>query len=189
MTRLIIFLLLIGTLTACSVNKSLVNSDKTNFFPFKDQREIKMIYLNSDSYVKYIYTGEKEIINGKEYYKRLSNYSWNKIETHYFREENGNNYYYDLTSKTESLNIPREIKTGYSWKSNDEAWAYEITNTKAKLTTPEKTYRNLVVIKATQLQNRDKDKSQEYFNYYQIGVGHIASLTNGRIMNYKSEAK
>jgi len=181
--KLSIALLALGILTSMTQ----VEQKDNDYFPMNFGGEVVFKYTDTEHFVKHIDLKEKIIFRDKEYNARLMQYSWEKKDTTYFRTENQVVYYYDKKSNTESINIPKDIKIGLSWTSTDNAWKYEIMSLNAKLTTPEKKYKNLLEIKATQLQNRDITKSTEYLNYFKKNIGKIASVTNGRLMNYKIE--
>ncbi|WP_143961347.1 hypothetical protein [Litoribacter populi] len=173
----------------CSANKTFTNSAEKTFFPMEIGEEFTYRYVNSPSFVKYRDLGLLREFNGKTYHARQNHYSWDKIDTSYFRAENETIYYFDTKSGKESVQMPGKLKKGYSWTSADEAWSYEITDLDAQLTTPEQRYSGLLVIKSTQLQNRDRTKSPEYLIYYQQNVGKVASVTNGELMTYKVESQ
>jgi hypothetical protein len=181
--KLSILVLVLGFLTSMT-QVDLKNND---YFPMELSREVVFKYTDSENFVKHIDLKEKKLFDDKEYSARLMQYSWGKNDTTYFRTENQIVYYYDKKSNTESINIPNDIKVGTTWESTDNAWGYEIMSISAELKTPEKKYKNLLEIKATQLQNRDKTKLTEYLNYYEKNVGKIASVTNGKLMTYKLE--
>ncbi|KPQ17068.1 MAG: hypothetical protein HLUCCX10_07190 [Algoriphagus marincola HL-49] len=183
--KLSILVLVLGILTSMTQ----VSLKDNAYFPMELSEEVTFKYTDTESFVKNIDLKEKKLLGGKEYSVRLIQYSWGKNDTTYFRTENEIVYYYDEKSNTESVEIPNDFKVGMTWTSTDNAWKYEITSIKAKLKTPEKKYRNLLEIKATQLQNRDKTKLTEYLNYYKKNVGNIASVTNGKLMTYKLEKK
>ena len=183
--KLSILVLVLGILTSMTQ----VSLKDNAYFPMELSEEVVFKYTDTESFVKNIDLKEKKLLGGKEYSVRLIQYSWGKNDTTYFRTENQIVYYYDEKSNTESVEIPNDIKVGMTWTSTDNAWKYEIMSTNAKLKTPQKKYRNLLEIKATQLQNRDKTKLREYLNYYKKNVGNIASVTNGKLMTYKLEKK
>jgi len=166
---------------------TLIESKDNDYFPMELGREFVFKYTDSENSLKIVDLKEKKLLGNKTYNARLMQYSWGKNDTTYFRTENKVVYYYDPKSNTESIHIPQDMKVGSSWISADNAWRYEIVSVDAKLTTPEQKYKDLLVIKATQLQNRDKTKLTEYFNYYQKNVGKIAGVTNGKLMTYKLE--
>jgi hypothetical protein len=181
--KLSIGMLVLGILTSMTQLKQKDN----DYFPMELSGEVVFKYMDSENFLKHIDLKEKRLFSDKEYNARLMQYSWGKNDTTYFRTENQVVYYYDKKSNTESINIPKDIKVGSSWTSTDDAWKYEITSISAELETPEKKYKNLLEIKAIQLQNRDKTKLKEYLNYYEKNVGKIASVTNGKLMTYKLE--
>lgn len=181
--KLLILVLVLVLLTSMTS----VELKDNDYFPMEIVGEVVFKYTGSENFVKHIDLKEKRRLGDKDYKVILIQYSWGKNDTTYFRTDNQTVYYYDKKSNTESINIPKDIKVGVSWTSTDNAWKYEITNIDAKLTTPEKQYENLLEIKATQIQNRDKTKLTEYLNYYEKNVGNIASLANGKLMTYKLE--
>ena len=181
--KLSILVLVLGFLTSMTQ----LEFKDNDYFPMELNKDVVFKYTDSENFVKHIDLKEKRLLGEKEYNARLMKYSWGKNDTTYFRTENQTVYYYDKKSNTESINIPKDITLGSTWTSSDNAWKYEITSISAKLTTPKKKYKNLLEIKATQLQNRDKTKLTEYLNYYEKNVGNIASVTNGKLMTYKLE--
>lgn len=182
-----IILLLLMILISCTSNKTIINTLSDGQYPFISKSEKKYKYANQDAYVQYILTEKTTEFNGKIYKIQLIAYSWKELDTAYYRAENDVIYYLDNKSKKESIHMPRELKKGFVWKSFDGAWQYEISDLNSRLKTPEKEYKELLVIKATQLQNRDKSKSMVYLNYYKKGIGKIASVTNGKIQTYLLE--
>jgi hypothetical protein len=181
--KLSILVLVLGILTSMTQLEFKDNA----YFPMELSEDEVFKYAGAEHFLKSIDLKEKRLLGEKEYSARLTQYSWGKNDTTYFRTEDQTVYYYDTKSNTESIFIPKDIKVGTTWTSSDGAWQYEITSIRAKLTTPEKKYKNMLVIKATQLLNRDKTKRPEYHNYYEKNVGKIASVTKGKLMTYKVE--
>ncbi|WBA40687.1 hypothetical protein [Hymenobacter canadensis] len=124
-----------------------------------------------------------------EYYVKIRNYSWGKIDTSYIREDNNNYYHFNRKLKNESILLPKNVKLGQTWFEADNSWSYKIIGIDEKLTTPAKRYKKLVVVECIQLLNRDKEKFKMYHMYYAEGVGLIASVNNGNLTSYLVELK
>jgi hypothetical protein len=90
----------------------------------------------------------------------------------------------DTKSKLESIDVPGQPKTGDSWTSADKAWKYTIIDIAATFKTPIKTFKDCLIIKAEQVDNRDSEKLQTYFNYYVKDIGYVGSKVNGALMAY-----
>lgn len=100
--------------------------------------------------------------NGIEYFQEESKSRSGNV-TNYFRiDSQGNRWYIDPVSMKESIDIPGELKAGYTWTRTDGAWEYEIHKLDEDFKSPEKTIENCLVIKARQLTGRDKNKAGLY---------------------------
>jgi hypothetical protein len=174
----IMMIVLILQCTLASKDFSFLEKGKTKVYKSKNGTTTKEIL------------GSKTEINGVEYFQELVKYSWGKeVVNHYRLVENGDLVYLDNKSKTESVIMPYVKDKGYSWTSADGAWKYEIHSTGQIFATPDNTYSNCLIIKATQLTQRDKKKHKFYLNYYVEDIGHVASVIENEIMNYLSEIK
>jgi TonB family protein len=98
----------------------------------------------------------------------------------YFREQNGNVYFYDSEKKMESLELSENITPGYSWEKYDKSWKYTVIDTTSKITTPYCEYKNLLNIKA-EPQGETANKYDAYYNlYYKRGVGLVDMHVSGK---------
>jgi hypothetical protein len=123
--------------------------------------------------------------NGKDYFKSLRTYSWGDKDLSYFRvDDSGTTFYLDTKSKLESVDVPGQPKNGDSWTSADKAWKYTITEIAAIFKTPTQTFKDCLIIKAEQVDNRDSEKLQTYFNYYVKDIGYVGSKVDGGLMAY-----
>ena len=184
--RKIIYLTTLIITFGCGPTKTIKNNLQNPYYPITGI-DAKFKYADSDSFVFHKDLNKTESKCGKIYSVREIRYSWgNETETLY-RLENANVMYFDSKSETENMIMPSEPKVGFKWKSVDKAWEYEIVNMNADLETPTKMYNGLLVMKASQITNRDENKLAEYLNYYEKGTGKIASLGNGKLMTYRLE--
>lgn len=183
------FLLLIAILLiqGCGI----LNTDnyKRSYQPLKEGNTWIYQYTNSESTVEVKIIESQSEINGNEYFKISRKYSWGYERFDYARMRNGEYLSYDELTKGESLIIPKNPREGTVWKHFDKSWEYEIISTNADLQTPSGNYSKLLKIRATQLSDRDKDKSQEYHLYFKKGVGKIAGDTNGVLHTYLIDAQ
>jgi hypothetical protein len=175
-------------LMGCSSSKVLLNNEGQTYYPIGSENSI-FRYFGSDNFVKHKDIPEKKTINGKIYSLRQIEYSWGNSVITYLREENNTIFYYDEKSDSENVILPNGVMAGYTWVNTDESWEYLIVDLNGKLKTPEKTYTGLLVIKAIQTKNRDENKLSEYLNYYQKGIGKIASVGNGQLLTYRVESE
>jgi hypothetical protein len=181
--KISISLIVLGFLTSMTQ----MDNKENVYFPLVLDGEVVFKYMDSKSSVKHTSLAGTVVLDGKEYFPRLMRYSWGSTDTAFFRTENEVVYYFDKKSRSESISMPADLKIGVTWTSTDRAWQYEITSLSAKLETPVRKYKDLLVIRATQLQNRDRDKLPVYLNYYQKNIGQIGSETNGKLMTYRLE--
>lgn len=123
-------------------------------------------------------------LSGREYTMRVRYYSWGDTDTAYFRISEEGLMTHDKETGGETIDVPTSPKTGDTWYESDRSWKYMIHATNAELNTPNKTYKNLLIIQATQLTGRDKDKLLQYHNYYAPGIGFIASVIDGKLLCY-----
>ena len=120
-----------------------------------------------------------------EYFQSETKYSWGMTEINYFRiDEEGNEIYLDSKSFTETVNMPSRIELGHAWISTDKTWKYEISGLNETLNTPEKIFKNCIIIKAEQLTGRDKGKLPAYYNYYADGIGYVGSKSEQGLVTY-----
>lgn len=130
------------------------------------------------------------IVNAIEYYQSVTTYSWGSTDNIKLRIDSlGNELYLDPTSNTESINFPTSPQKDFSWISTDGAWKYEIFDIGPTFSSPSKTYKNCLIIKAKQITGRDKSKLQIYYNYYAEGIGYIGSKTPEGIMSWMTKFK
>lgn len=180
------YLFTVLTLFSCGSNKLMNISEPNSYYLISDV-DSKFNYVDSGSYVHYKDSKKTEVKNDQTYYITEIIYSWGKRDEAYYRLEKGNVMYFDIKSNTETLIMPKDPKIGMKWKSQDEAWEYEIIDMNAELETPLKRYYGLLAMKANQLIGRDVNKRSEYINYYEKGKGNIASFGNGKLMTYRIE--
>lgn len=182
--RKIIYLLLTLILLSCGTTKTTENNSLNLYYPISGINA-KFKYADSDNFVFHKDLNKLDSKDGKEYSIREISYSWGEITKTLYRLENGNVMYFDQKSNTENLIMPSEPKIGFKWKSDDDSWEYEIVDMNASLDTPTKKYSGLLLMKASQISNRDKNKLAQYLNYYEKGTGKIASFGNGKLMTYR----
>ena len=124
-------------------------------------------------------------LDGHEYFQSKTKYSWGKEVINLLRlDEHGNELYLDPISNTESINFPATPELGFSWVSTDGAWKYEVFKIGETLRTPNKNYKDCLVIKAQQLTGRDKEKLGLYFNYYMDNIGYVGSKNSDGLMSW-----
>src|SRR5690554_6789836 len=112
---------------------------------FDHSTTAKYYKMRGASYIDY-FLDEKVTINGQDYFARIRNYSWDKADTAYFREDAHNYYHYDLETKSESVVLPKEVEIGDMWYESDSSWSYEVVGIDEILETPEKNYENSLVV-------------------------------------------
>jgi hypothetical protein len=83
--------------------------------------------------------------------------------------------------------MPKQPVPGKTWYQSDSSWKYVIISINSKLKTRRKNYKELVVIEATQLSGRDKNKAKQYRNYYAKGIGFVGGIVNGELIAYLDE--
>ncbi|AHM63203.1 hypothetical protein D770_24790 [Flammeovirgaceae bacterium 311] len=127
--------------------------------------------------------------SGRNYNMRVRYYSWGATDTAYFRLAEAGLMAYDQETGGETIDIPANPTTGFTWMESDNSWKYVIKATDAELTTPQGMYKNLLIIQATQLTGRDKEKMSQYHNYYAPGIGFVASMIEGQLVCYLTEHK
>lgn len=148
----------------------------------------KWIYKMSNESFEDLITNQKLVRHQKEYFQSIRKYSWGAADTSYFRtDKNGTVLYFDIASGKESIEVPSNPKLFYKWISSDNAWEYEIVNMHGTLTTPSRTFKNCLVIKAKQILNRDEEKLQTYFNYYSDNIGYVGSKVGDDLIAYLEE--
>ncbi len=184
MRNLLLFAVL-GLCLSCNTTKSLFKTSGAAYSDHAKAGASTYLFTNG-TYAIYQRIAEPVTINGKRYYQTDIEYSWGQTEAIYFREEAGKVYFYYPVSNAESLLLPATIKTGVNWESSDGALRFEITDTRASLETPAGSYKNLLAIKAEQLPGRETHSFQPYINYYQKGVGQIASVIRGEVFSYRA---
>jgi phage-related tail fiber protein len=177
---LIIPLILIG----CGTTQPIIYNNADSYYPISNV-DAKFKYANHDVFVYHKDLNRIESENGNNYsVRQIKNSSGKTTETLY-RIDNGNVVYFDKKSATENMIMPSDPKVGFVWRNSDNSWEYEIVDLKANLETPTKKYSDLLVMRATQISNRDANKLMEYLNYYEKGTGKVASFGNGKLMTYK----
>lgn len=179
-------LIILLSAVSCGTTKSINNNEQKSYYPISGI-DAKFKYADSNSFVFHKDLDKTETKGGKQYSVREIRYSWGKKTETFYRLESGNVMYFDTKSNTENMIFPSEPKVGFKWLSIDQAWEYEIVDMKADLETPTKKYSGLLVMRASQLSDRDENKLAEYLNYYEKGTGKIASLGNGKLMTYRLE--
>lgn len=142
-------------------------------------------YKMQDGSFEDFITSEKFVHNQVEYFQSVRKYSWGAADTSYFRvNKDGTVYYLDAGSLKESIDVPANPKPSFKWVSADNAWRYEIVEVKTSFKTPNKTFKDCLVIKAEQISDSDKNKLNTYFNYYSKSIGYVGSKVNGELMAY-----
>lgn len=182
----IIYITTLIIIAGCGTSKIDNNNVQNSYYPISGMNA-NFKYANSDSYVFHKDLNKTESKNEKIYTVREIQYSWGKKTETLYRLENTNVMYFDTQSGTENMIMPSKPKVGFKWQSIDKAWEYEIVNMNADLETPTKKYSGLLLMKASQILNRDADKLKNYLNYYEKGTGKIASFGNGELMTYRLE--
>jgi len=186
MKKMIILFLLIFITASCGTKKTVMETEQNSYYPINNENA-KFKYVNSDAFVYHNDLSKKVQFNNKTYQVRHIRYSWGKEVETFYRMENGNVLYYDTKSEKENIMMPKKPVIGFKWINSDKSWEYEIIELEAELETPAKKYSNLLVIRATQLTNRDQTKLAEYLNYYKQNLGKVASIGNGKLMTYRVE--
>ncbi|MEX0997452.1 MAG: hypothetical protein WDZ45_10420 [Flavobacteriaceae bacterium] len=181
----IITIFILCVITGCATKKLTSDSDSNEFYPIGTENS-KFLYAKSNAYVNHRDISKTTNFDGKKYQTRVIEYSWGKKVETFYRIQNGNVLYYDTQSESENLIMPQNPVVGYKWKNSDQSWEYEIIDLNGELKTPVKNYSGLLIMKATQLKNRDETKLTEYLNYYQRNVGKVASIGNGELMTYRT---
>ncbi|MDT0294950.1 hypothetical protein ACFQ3R_05855 [Mesonia ostreae] len=182
--RKILTLIIPFILIGCGATLSIKNSDVESYYPISGI-DATFKYADSDTFVFHKDLDQIQSKNGNTYSVRQIKNSSGKTTKTLYRLENGNVMYFDKKSGTENMIMPKEPKVGFSWRNSDNSWKYEIVDLNANLETPTKKYSGLLVMRATQISNRDENKLTEYLNYYEKGTGKIASFGNGKLMTYK----
>jgi hypothetical protein len=182
--RKILYLIIPLILIGCGTTQSIQNSNANSYYPISGV-DAKFKYAHYDLFVYHKDLNRIESKSGNNYsVRQIKNSSGKTTETLY-RVENENVMYFDNKSATENMIMPSEPKVGFIWRISDNSWEYEIVDLNANLETPTKKYSGLLVMRATQISNRDENKLTEYLNYYEKGTGKIASFGNGKLMTYK----
>lgn len=169
---------------SCGSKRTFIEPGANAYYPIGNY-DVKFEYADSDAYVIHKDLSKQNVWNEVAYSVREIQYSWGKKVETFFRLEDGNVLYYDVASNTESMIMPKDPKVGFKWISTDKAWEYEIVQLDGELETPQRKYSNLLVMKASQITGRDQDKLSEYHNYYQKGIGKVASVGDGMLMTYR----
>lgn len=170
---------------SCGSKRTSVEANANAYYPMGNY-DAKFEYVNSGgAFVIHRDLSKQVERNGTAYSVREIQYSWGKKVETFYRLENGNVLYYDAASNTESMIMPKNPKVGFKWESTDKAWEYEIVQLDGELETPQRKYSNLLVMKASQITGRDIDKLSEYHNYYQKGIGKVASIGDGMLMTFR----
>jgi len=181
-TLLPYFLTLIGSVFAQSKNVKgfVVLSEESN--------TAKYFKMGKLAYLDY-YSLDKVKFGQYDYHQRLRVYSWGKIDTSYFREDDTHYLHFDHKNQSESVVLPKRIELGQKWYESDRSWSYEVIGLDEKLKTPFNKYKGLIVVECVQLTGRDKEKSKVYHMYYGEGIGLIASVNNKQLTSYLAEIK
>lgn len=160
------------------------------YFRFFDQANNAKLFemvASSASYLDY-FLEEKKNFNGNDYHVRIRNYDYlNKLDTAYFREDDSNYYHFDPKNNSESIVLPKQLEMGQIWYESDRSWSYEVIGIDEVLDTPAKKYKGLIVIDCVQLNNRDKNKSNNYQMYYAKDLGLVGGSVNGILSSYLSQ--
>lgn len=119
----------------------------------------------------------EEILNGKKYNKYSQTWETGEIEHLFLREENQIILQYEEEEKAETVRLPKSIKVGKTWKTQDGQLTYKILSIKAKLKTPVCEYTNLLALKSS-------FKNGSFTFYYQKGYGYIGATQNGEIISF-----
>lgn len=123
-------------------------------------------------------------IRNKKYLKQTTDYNGSQTIA-YYREEDGDILYIKPDQINETIEIPKELKTGFVWYESDSTWKYTIKNSSEHFETPISVFKNCLVIQA---ENIDKNKSagyyQIYLQYYQRGRGYVGTKVGGLIYSY-----
>ena len=172
-------------ITGCATKQLTTESNSNKYYPIGAENS-KFLYAASNAFVNHKDLSKTNLINGQTYQTRLIEYSWGKKAETFYRVENGTVFYYDEKAATKNMIMPKMPVVGLKWMNSDNSWEYEIVSLDAELETPERSYTNLLVMRATQLKDRDETKLTEYYNYYEINTGKIASVGNGKLMTYRT---
>ena len=179
----LLYLVIPFLLFSCASKES-INNNSESYHPIPTN-DVRFNYVNSNSFISRKYLDKIESKIGNKYLVLQVSYSWGKTVESLYRSDNGNIMYYDKKSNSDNLIMPNDPKVGFIWYNNDKSWEYEIVDLNASLETPTNKYSKLLVMRATQIANRDSVKLKEYLNYYQKGIGQIASFGNGKLMTYR----
>jgi hypothetical protein len=122
-------------------------------------------------------------INGLKYYMRIRD-DWYGKDTAYFREDKKSYYACtDLKQTYDYIEIPKKPKQGQVWYNKDTSWTYTILCIDGRLETPVRNYEHLVAIEVKQAEEKN-NLYINYINYYAKGIGHVASVVNGKLYVY-----
>ncbi|MBL7788767.1 MAG: hypothetical protein JNL75_02905 [Chitinophagales bacterium] len=163
--------------------------DANNYIIFYEESNTAMYFKMGNSAHLDYYLPDKVKFGEFEYYAKIRHYTWGKIDTTYYREDDENYYHYDHRINKESIVLPKKVTLGQKWLEADSSWCYEIIGIDKQLQTPARNYEDLIVIECIQLTGRDKLKSKEYHLHYANGIGLIGSETNGKLTSYLAEVK
>ena len=180
----ITLIVLITVSMGCGSKRTVVDPSANAYYPVGNY-DAKFKYVDTDAYVIHKDISKQIEWNQIAYSVREIQYSWGKKVETFYRLEDGNVLYYDVASNTESMIMPKDPKVGFKWVSTDKAWEYEIVQLDGELETPQRQYSNLLVMKASQVTGRDSNKLSEYHNYYQKGIGKVASIGDGMLMTFR----
>lgn len=159
-----------------------------NYSPL--QKGSKKSFKTNNAFYTIEFLKKTLTLNDHEYIQSVTSYSWGKSDTTNLRiDEQGNRIYLDPISLKESIDFPKDPEKGFSWKSTDGAWKYEIYDIGSTFASQKKTYTNCLVIKAEQITGRDKTKFKTYYNYYAEGIGYVGSKTNRGLISWMVKYK
>lgn len=184
--KTIIVIIFFNLLAIMGVSQTIDSDKYLNFY--NDMSTASYYKMGSSAYLDY-YLSDKIIKGDHEYYTRIRKYSWGDSDTAYFRQDSNNFYHYDAKIDRESIVLPKKIEMGQKWFEADSSWSYEVIGIHESLVTPDKKYKDLIVVECKQLTDRDEQKSKAYHMYYAKGLGMVGSMNDGKLTSYLAEVK
>lgn len=164
-------------------------SDNNYYLLFEKANNIKLFKYGKHYYYEY-FMDEKKEINGNLYYVEIRKYSFGDIDTTYIRKSDINYLQFNKTSNSESILLPIKPKIGDNWLENDGSWKYEVIEENAIFKTSNKNYDNCILLKCSQLTNRDSDKNEEYLLYYSKDFGFVGNVDKEKnVLSHLKEIK
>jgi hypothetical protein len=169
----------------CKPETRIFTNGTDDYFILDNNPSKKRIYsyMNGQTFTDY-FLDEMKTINGNQYFTSIRVYSRDNIDTTYYRQTSDNFVFVNTDNFIESIDIPKKPFMGQKWEEPDGNWIYEIKSIDGKLTTPTKTYENLVEIEAKQRTGETKHKLTQYNNFYAKGIGYVASKVDGQLFSY-----